>query len=258
MASSPITSWEIKGEKVEVVTDFLFLGSKITADGDWSHEIRRRLLLGRKMMTNLDGVLKKQRRYSVNKGPYSQGYGLPSGHVRLWELDRKEGRTPKNWCLWTVVLEETSESPLYSKEIKPINLKGNQPWILAERVDAETEAPILRSPDLRLIEKVPDAGKDWGQEEKRASEDDMAIWHHQSNGRELEQTLGDGEGLGGLACCSPWGHIESDTTGWLNSNNGFGFGNTEFETFGKHGECCWGAHWTVVLRDLLLQKTGLV
>ena len=95
MASGPITAWQIEGEKVEVVTDFLFLGSKITADHDYSHEIRRQLLLGRKAMTNLECV-EKQRHYSADKGLYSQGYGLPSGHVWLWELDCKEGRTPKN------------------------------------------------------------------------------------------------------------------------------------------------------------------
>ena len=99
MASSPITSWEIKGENVEVVTDFLFLGSEITVDGDCSHEIKRQLLLDWKAITSLDSVLKKQRHYSANKGPYSQGYGLPSGHIRLWELDHKEGRMQKNWFL---------------------------------------------------------------------------------------------------------------------------------------------------------------
>ena len=104
MASGPITSWQIEGEKVEVLTDFLFLGSEITVDGDCNHEIRRRMLLGRKAMTNLDSVLKKQRHYSASKDPYSQGYGLPSSHVQVWELDHKEGRVPKNWCLRTVVL----------------------------------------------------------------------------------------------------------------------------------------------------------
>ena len=126
IASGPITSWQIEGEKVEVVTDFLFLGSKITADGDCSHEIRRRLLLGRKATTNLECV-EKQRHYSVDKGPYNYGSGLPSAHVQLWELDRKEGRGPKNQFLQTVVLEKTPESPLDSKEIKPVILKGNQP-----------------------------------------------------------------------------------------------------------------------------------
>ena len=132
----------------------------------------------------------------------------------------KEDRTPKNWCLWTVVLEKTSESPLDSKEIKSvINLKGNQPWILVGRTDAaEAEAPVFWSSDLNslLIGRVSDAGKDWGLE-KRVSEDEMAGWHHQCNGPEFGQTLGDGEGQGGLACCSPWGHQESYMTGWLNN-----------------------------------------
>ena len=99
-----------KRGKVEVLTNFLFLGSKITADGDCSHEIRRRLLLGRKAMTNLDSVL-KNRCYSADKGPYSQGYGVLSSHVWLWELDHKEGRTSKNWCLQTVVLEKILKAP---------------------------------------------------------------------------------------------------------------------------------------------------
>ena len=104
---------------METVTDFILLDSKITADGDSSHEIRRQLLLGRKAITNLDSV-KKQRHYFANKGPYSQGYGLSSSHVRMWELDNK-GKAQKNWCFWTVVLEKTLESPLESKEIKPVN-----------------------------------------------------------------------------------------------------------------------------------------
>ena len=142
MASGPITAWQIEGEKVEAVTDFLFLGSKITADGDCSHEIRRQLLLGRKVRTNLDSV-EKQRRYSANKGPYSQGYGLSSGHLQLWELDHNEGRTPKNWCIRTVVLEKTPERPLDIKEIKPANLKGDQSWIFTGRTDAEAEALVF-------------------------------------------------------------------------------------------------------------------
>ena len=139
MTSDPITLREIEGEKVEVVADFLFLGCKITADDDCSHEIRRRLLLSKKTMTNLDRVL-KSRHYSADKGFYNQGDGLrPCGHVRLWELECKEGKTPKNWCLWTVVLEKTQESPFDSRETKPLNLKGNQPWILFGR----TEAPVF-------------------------------------------------------------------------------------------------------------------
>ena len=112
--------------------------------------------------------VEKQRHFSADKGPYSQGCGLPSG-LWLWELDHKEGRAPKNWCLWTVVLEKTPESPLSSKEIKPVNLKGNQPWILIGGTEAEAESLIFWSPDTnsQLIGKVPDAGKDRGQKEKR-------------------------------------------------------------------------------------------
>ena len=138
MASGSITSRQVEGGKEEAVTDFLFLGSEITADGDCSHEIRRRLLLGRGAMTNLDNVL-KSRHLSADKGPYSQGYGLPSGHILWWELDHKEGGALKNWCLWTVVLEKTLESTLDSKEIKPVNLKGDQPWIFTGRTDAEAQ-----------------------------------------------------------------------------------------------------------------------
>ena len=164
MTSGSIASWQIEREKVEIVTDFLFLGSKITVDSDGSHEIRRWLLLGRKVITNLDECVEKQRHYSANKGQYSQDYGPPSGHVRWWELDCKEGRTPKNWCLWTVLLEKIPKSPLDSMEIKPVNLKGNQPWILVGRTDVEAEAPVFWSSDVNspLIGKVPDAGKGWG------------------------------------------------------------------------------------------------
>ena len=110
MASGPITSWEIDGETVETVADFIFLGSKITADGNCSHETKRCLLLGRKAMTNLDSIL-KSRHYFANKGLSSQGYGFSSGHVWMWELDFEESWAPKNWCFWTVVLEKTLESP---------------------------------------------------------------------------------------------------------------------------------------------------
>ena len=111
-------------------------------------------------MTNLDSVLKS--RDIAYKGPYSQGYGLPSGHLVLWEPYRKEGRVPKNWCLWIVVLEKIPESPLDSKEIKPVNPKGNQPWVPIARTDSEAEAPILWPPDAKswLTGKDPDAGKD--------------------------------------------------------------------------------------------------
>ena len=134
--------------------------------------------------------VEKQRHYSANKGPYSQDYGLSSGHVQLWKLNSKEGRAPKNWCLWTVVLEKTPESALDSKKIKAVNLKGSQPWLLIQRTDDEAEAPVIWSPDANRwhIGKVPDAGKDWRQKEKRMSEDEMAEWHHWCNGHELGQT----------------------------------------------------------------------
>ena len=111
----------------------------------------------------------------ADKGPHSQSYGFSSSHVWMWELDYKESWTPKNWCFWTVVLEKTLESPLDSKKIKPVNFKGNQPWILFGRADAEAETLILWPPDVKrqLIGKDPHAGKDWGQEEKAVAEDEM-------------------------------------------------------------------------------------
>ena len=190
----------------------IFLGSKITGDGDCSHEIKRHLLLGRKVMTNLDSIL-KSRHYFANKGPSIQGYGFSSSHVWMWELNYKEGWMSKNLCFWTVVLGKTLESPLDCKEIKPVN-----PKIFIGRTDAEVETPILWPPDAknRLIGKDPNAGKDWRQEEKGTTEDKMVGWHHQRDGHEFEQVPGVGDGPGSLACCSPWGHKESDMTEWLN------------------------------------------
>ena len=145
MASSPITSWQIEGEKVKSVTGFIFLGSKITADSDCSHEIKRHLLLGKRAMTNLNSI-KKQRHHFDDKVLYSQSYDFSSSHVWMWELDHKEGWVLKNWCFQIVVLEKTLESPLGSKEIKPVNSKGNQPWILLGRTIAKVETPILDGP----------------------------------------------------------------------------------------------------------------
>ena len=125
----------------------------------------------------------------------------------------------KNWCFRTAVLERTFESPLDCKEIKSVNPKRNQPWIFIGRTDAEAEALIHWPPDVKnwLIWKDPDAGKDWRQEEKAATEDEMVGWHQWLNGHEFEQTLGDSEGQGSLMCYSPWGK-KSDTTEWLNNN----------------------------------------
>ena len=186
MASSPITSWQIDGETMETVTDFILRGSKITADGDCSHEIKRHLLLGRKVMTNLDSIFKKGRHYFANKGSSSQSYGFSSSHVWMWELDYKESWALKNWFFWTVVLENTLESPLDCKEIQLVHPKGNQSWIFVRRTDAE--APVLWPPDGKnwLIGKDPDAGKDWRQEENGRTEDEMAGWHHPLDGHKFE------------------------------------------------------------------------
>ena len=165
MASGPITSSEIDGETVETVSDFIFLGSKITADGDCSHEIKRCLLLGRKAMANLDNILKKQRYYFTNKGPSSQSFGFPSSHVWIWKLDYKESWAQKNWGLWTTVLEKTLESPLDCKKIQPINPKGNQSWIFTGRNDAEAETPIFGHLMwwTDSFDKTPTLGKTEGQ-----------------------------------------------------------------------------------------------
>ena len=158
MASGPIILWQIDGRTMETVTDLIFLGCKITADGDCSHEIKRHLLLGRKAMTNLESVLKSSH-YFAYQGPYSKSYGFSSSHIWMWELDYKESWVLKNWCFWTVVLEKTLESPLDCKEIQPVHPKGNQSWIFIGRTDAEAEALILWPPDAKnwLIGKDPDA-----------------------------------------------------------------------------------------------------
>ena len=165
-------------------------------------------------MTKLDSILKSRDICFAYKCSYWQSYGFSSSHVRMWQVDHKEGWVLKNWCFWTVVLEKTLESPLNCKEIKLVNPKGNQPWIFIGGTAAESESPLLWPPDAksRLTGKDPDAGKDWRQEEKWMTEDEMTGWHHRINGHEFEQALGDGEGQRSLACCSPWGCKESDVT----------------------------------------------
>ena len=157
---------------------------------------------------------RKQRHYFANKGPPSQSYSFSRSHVRMWELDHKEGWTLKNWCFQIVVLEKTLESPLDGKEIKPVHPEGNQPWIFTGRTDAEAEYPILWSPDVKnwLIGKDLDAGKDWRQEKKRMTEDEMVGWHHWLDGHDFEQASAVGDGQGSLVCCSPWGHKKLDMT----------------------------------------------
>ena len=162
--------------------------------------------------------IKKQRHYFANKGPSSQGYVFSSGHVWMWELDYKESWALKNWCIWTVVLEKTLESPLDFKETQPVHPKGDQSWVFIGRTDVEAETPILWPPDVKtwLIGKDPDAGRDGRQEEKVMTEDEMVAWHHRCNGHGFGWTPGVGNGQGGLACCGSWCRKESDTTEWLN------------------------------------------
>ena len=136
----------------------------------------------------------------------------------MWKLDYKVSWAPKNWCFWTAVLEKTLESPLDCKEIQPAHPKGDQSSVFIGRTDAEAETPILWPPDAKswLIWKDTDAGKDWGQEEKGITEDEMVRWHHQLNGHGFGWTLGVGDGQGGLECCGSWGHQESDMAERLN------------------------------------------
>ena len=163
---------------------------------------------------NLRQCIKKQRHHLANKGPYGQTYGFSNNQFRCESWTIKKAECWRIDAFETVVLDKTLDSPSDCKEIKPVNLKGNQPWIFTGRTDAEVEAPVLWPPDAksRLIGKDPDAGIDWGQEDKGVTEDEIVGWHHWINGHEFEQTLGDSEGQGSLVCCSPWDHKESDMT----------------------------------------------
>ena len=170
-------------------------------------------------MTSLDNIFKSRDITLMTKVHIIKAMVFSCSHKQMWELDH-EAWAPKNWCFWTVVLEKALESPLDCKEIQPVNSKGNQPWIFIGRTDAEDEAPILWPPEAkcRLTGKDSDAGKDWGHEEKGATEDEMFEWDYWLSGHEFEQTPGDSEGQGSLACYSSWGRKELDTTEWLNNN----------------------------------------
>ena len=199
-----------------------FFWSKITADGDCSHEIKT-LSPWEESYDQPRQHVKKQKHYFVNKGPSNQGYGFSSGPVWMWELDYKENWAPKTWYFWTVVLEKTLESPLDCKEVQPVHPKGDQSWVFIGRTDVEAETPILWPPDVKswLIWKDPDAGKEWGQEEKGTTEDETVGWHHRFNGHGSGWTLEVSDGQGGLACCGSWGHKESDMTERLNWTDDF-------------------------------------
>ena len=149
---------------------------------------------------------------------FSEAHGV---FVAFRAIAWKKGWVPKNWYFWTVVLERTLESPLDCKDIKPVNPKGSQSWIFIGRTDAEVETPILWPLDAKsqLIGKDPDAGKDWGQEEKEATEDEMIGWHHWLDGHQFEQALGDSEGQGSLVHCSPWGVKELDINNWMTTTD---------------------------------------
>ena len=164
-----------------------FLGSKIPADGDYSHEIKRCLLLGRKVMTKLDSILKSRDITLPTKVHLVKTMVFPIV-TRMWELDYKESWAQKNWCFWTVVLEKTLESPSDCKEIQPVHPKENQSWIFIGRTDAEAETPILWPPDAKnwLIGKDPVAGKDLRQKEKGMTEDKLVGWHHRLDGHDFE------------------------------------------------------------------------
>ena len=194
MTSSPIISWGENGSSDRAY--FLQLQNHC---GQWLQPWNEKTLAPWKKNYNKPRhCITMQRHHFANKSLYSQSY---DSHVWMSELDHKESWALKNLCFWIVMLEKTLVSPLDSKEIKPVSPKGNQPWIFTGRTDAEVETPILWPPVVksRLSGKDPDAGKDWGQEEKAATEDGTRL-----NGHEFEQTQGDGEGQGSLACCSSW------------------------------------------------------
>ena len=178
MASGPITSWQIDGE---TVADFIFLGSKITADGDCNHEIKRCLLLGKKVLTNLDNILKSRDITLPAKVRLLKAMVFP---VVMYGCENWTIKKAECWRTDAVVLEKTLESPMDCKEIQPVHPKGDQSWVFIGRTNAEAENPVLGPPDTKswLIWKDSDAGKDWRQEEKGTIEDEMVGWHHRLNG----------------------------------------------------------------------------
>ena len=196
MISGPITPWQIDGEIMETVTDFIFLGSRINADGDCSHEIKRCFFLGRKAMTNLDSVLKSRDITLPTKVLLVKVMVFPVVMHRCESWTIKKAEHWRIGWFWTVVLEKTLGSPLDCKEIQPVHFKGDQSWVFIGRTDVEAETPILWPPDAKtwLIWKDPDAGKDWRPEEKMMTEDEMVGWHCWLNGHEFEQAPGVGDG----------------------------------------------------------------
>ena len=223
MASSPITLWQIDEETVETVSDFIFLQSRITADGDCSHEIKRHLLLGRKVMTNLDSILKSRDITLPAKICLVKAMVFPvvMYGCESWTIKKAEHQgidAFELWC-WRRLLRVPWTARRSNQSIlKEISPECSLSWVFIGRTAVEAETPILWPPDVKnwLIRKDHDAGKDWRWEEKGSTEDEMVVWHHRLNGHEFGWTPGVGDGQGGLACCSPWGRKESDTTEQLN------------------------------------------
>ena len=186
MASSPITSWQIDGETMETGKDFILGGSKITAAGDCSHEIKRHVLLGWKVMAKVDNTLKSRDNTLPTKVCLVKAMVFPVV-MYGYELDYKESWALNSWCFWTVVLEKTLESPLDCNKIQPVHPKGNQSWIFIGRSDSEAKTPTHWPPDAksRLIGKDSDAGNNWGQEEKGTTDYEIFGWHHGLNGHEF-------------------------------------------------------------------------
>ena len=234
---------------METVRDFILGGSKITSDGDCSHEIKRRLLLGRKAKTNLHSILKSRdiilpTKVRIVKDMVFPGviYGCESWTIKKaewWRIYASE-----MWC-W---LEKTLESPLDCKEIKPVNLKRNISWIFVGRTDAEAETPILCSPEVKnwFIGQDPDAGKEWMQKEKGMTEDEMVRWHHQPDGYEFGQAPGVGDDQGSLVCWSPW---VTKSCSWLSDRTDLNW-TTGWGTLLSRGspsppEAGWSLDWKI-------------
>ena len=210
-ASSPITSWEIYGEAMEIMRDIILGGFKITADGDWSQEIKRRLLLGRKLMTNLDSILKSR---DVILPTKVHLVSFSSSHVWMWELDYKESWAPKYWCFWTVVLGNTLESLLNARRSNYSILKEISPEYSLEglmlKLKHQYFGYLMWIADL--LEKTLMLGKIEGKRRRGMAKVEIVRWHHWLNGHEFKQTLRDSGGQGSLACCRPWGCKQSGIT----------------------------------------------
>ena len=198
---------------MKTVPDFTFLGYKITTDSDCCQDMRRRMLLGRKVMTYLDSVLRCRDITLWTKVHIVKAIVFPvvMYECESWAIKKAECRKIDTFELW---FWRILASPLDCKEINPVNPKWNQSWIFIGRTHTKAETPVLWPPDAKnwLTGKDPDGGKDRRLEEKRTREDEMIGWHHSLDGHEFEQALGAGNGQGSLACCSPWGHKELDTT----------------------------------------------